>query len=932
MAAAPRGDIGARVTRDTSGLPGAYAVILSNAIGWNVTDEGKITSMPVPLQWSDVPMSFQGLFNTIPADVDHWNVDSNACQGGRGGYGSIGSDLRTLWGRPPNLFIDFGLGTANCTSAGTYYFILADPNTRQNVYIYSIDWNGVYPLYKFTYTNGLGFGPDVDGNLWNIWSANGSLVWDWQHKYVGGYLHYQFKVYDMPGLYCSGSCRYHNIWGKDPTEGFNLADVVHDSYIFPESNQNAHTYRVDIQWNATGYHAFVFDLTDNLAYSEQDYFHSVTSATHDSWTWGYSYWGLPPYETYPDEEPSDHATNWRSSVSFADSVTGTSGGGDDVRTDALPVMEPVVTTGAISVSSDLQAATFTISGPATYQGSGQSFSVSSAPAGSYTISYGAVAGYSTPAPETQTLSAGGQIAFSGVYTNPSGSLSVTTNLAAATFTINGPSTYSGNGTSFSVGAAPAGTYTITFGGTTGYAAPAPETKVLSPGGVLSFSGTYVAMGSLGVKLNTNQGGFTVQGALGSVLDVSGSSAQTYGPVPFPSGTYTISFHDTASRTFTPAPQSFTVSGGSLTQVSASYQRLILTAFTGFGNAPADPDCFASPIGSKVGSGIMFTASKAGAGMTSLLATVQANTIGRGTIGPVDDAGTSVLALTFYGHGIIPSTSGPTKTEDGNACFPPSGTQHYEAERTLMNQQPTSPWDRIAIVGHSYGGYRAALFAKQLIDNRNIVPDVLITVDGVNWDSCNLGDVLTKLKNRKTCDQQANPPLLPTLPLSVFRYSFYQTEGESRLGITLDLFGFTMPNASTQQASVQHTQIDDDAGVTPSIAAVLAQRMRLPRVIVTPQTPARSAGSINLVATLSATGLQTSAGIQITGATLNGVAATNLSAVTSQGDMAFGASRDIRLTFPDAAVKPGKAGTLVISGVFNGNQTFSLPIGFSVIVK
>ncbi|MFI5114920.1 MAG: hypothetical protein ACHP7J_07230, partial [Terriglobales bacterium] len=42
-----------------------------------------------------------------------------------------------------------------------------------------------------------------------------------------------------------------------------------------------------------------------------------------------------------------------------------------------------------------------------------------------------------------------------------GTISVTTNLSGATFTLTGPANYSGGGTSFTQGNAPAGAYTIT---------------------------------------------------------------------------------------------------------------------------------------------------------------------------------------------------------------------------------------------------------------------------------------------------------------------------------------------------------------------------------------------------------------------------------------------------------------------------------------
>jgi T5SS/PEP-CTERM-associated repeat protein len=71
--------------------------------------------------------------------------------------------------------------------------------------------------------------------------------------------------------------------------------------------------------------------------------------------------------------------------------------------------------GSINVTTNLSAATFTITGPATFSGSGTSFTQNNAPAGAYTIQYGAVTGYASPASQTQTLSAGGTVTFLGTY-------------------------------------------------------------------------------------------------------------------------------------------------------------------------------------------------------------------------------------------------------------------------------------------------------------------------------------------------------------------------------------------------------------------------------------------------------------------------------------------------------------------------------------
>jgi len=80
-----------------------------------------------------------------------------------------------------------------------------------------------------------------------------------------------------------------------------------------------------------------------------------------------------------------------------------------------------------------------------------------------------------------------------VLTSPpaTGTIQVTTNLAPATFTISGPATYSGGGTSFSQSNAPVGNYTISFNSVAQYLTPPTQTGTLTAGQTVSFSGTYM---------------------------------------------------------------------------------------------------------------------------------------------------------------------------------------------------------------------------------------------------------------------------------------------------------------------------------------------------------------------------------------------------------------------------------------------------------
>ena len=88
------------------------------------------------------------------------------------------------------------------------------------------------------------------------------------------------------------------------------------------------------------------------------------------------------------------------------------GGGSTVATYNFSVILPL---GTVNVSSNI-ASSWTITGPTTITGSGTSQSYPSQPAGTYTITWGSVSGYTAPATQSLTLASGGTITFTGTYT------------------------------------------------------------------------------------------------------------------------------------------------------------------------------------------------------------------------------------------------------------------------------------------------------------------------------------------------------------------------------------------------------------------------------------------------------------------------------------------------------------------------------------
>jgi len=296
-------------------------------------------------------------------------------------------------------------------------------------------------------------------------------------------------------------------------------------------------------------------------------------------------------------------------------------------------------------------------------------------------------------------------------------------------------------------------------------------------------------------------------------------------------------------------------------------------------------------------------------------------------------GTSTQAFTFYG-----TWDGTAAHQNGNACNPPSvknSVDHYEAETwvTAQRRNTDQAWDAISdkviLIGHSYGGYRATVFAQQLAKNRSIRAESLITVDGISWETCNISTLLKAL-----CDQQHHPPKLPPLT-SEFRYSFYQTVGviNTPLGGLVALYGFSIPGGSSQEVTLTHTEIDDE-GLQPegppeagsvhgTILDLLRERVR--RRAIAPrrsEIPTRDSAQIAVKVSLLATGLVQSEGVGVTGATLNGKNALNITTLANLGSSPYGSVKTITLLFPSDAVKPKGSARLRVIGQASG-QTFTL---------
>lgn len=73
-----------------------------------------------------------------------------------------------------------------------------------------------------------------------------------------------------------------------------------------------------------------------------------------------------------------------------------------------------------------------------------------------------------------------------------GTVNVSSNIAGASWTVTGPATLTGSGTSASYTNRPTGAYTITWNPVAGYTTPASSSQTLMSGGTIAFSGNYTA--------------------------------------------------------------------------------------------------------------------------------------------------------------------------------------------------------------------------------------------------------------------------------------------------------------------------------------------------------------------------------------------------------------------------------------------------------
>ena len=570
--------------------------------------------------------------------------------------------------------------------------------------------------------------------------------------------------------------------------------------------------------------------------------------------------------------------------------------------------------GTISVTTNLAAASFTITGPAvTFYGipvlppgtSGGPHIYRNAPAGTYTITYDAVNCYSTPPSETKTLTDGGVLTFSDGTYQGRATIAVSVQPAGATtatFSINPP-------VPGLLGNPPyprvannvwPQSYTVNFNPVPGFTTPTAQTSAPNSSCQLTFLGTYVQTVSAGTSTltvtlssNTNSlGRFTINDSQGKVIASSVSSFSS----ALASGKYTVKYAPLAGY-YTPPDRTVVLAPPTPLNIQGIYRRLLLVSFTGWNNAPEPSNCFLSIPGS----GNQYSFNQYFPGMTTLLIKALAE--------PVLNVGLVPTAFTFY-------TTTPLGIPLGDACTaPPFTTDHLEAAKWISDRSPTSD-DVVAIVGHSYGGNRARLFVEQL-KRSNVTSDLLTTVDPIDWDLCSVPHTLVDLLSG--CIQTDNVYRASSAKTVL---SFYQTIGVLQGSDIFPLKGYKMPNTILPPFNVgaTHSLIDDDNTVQRTIIDALNGLIRGPKALTTTvaATPTRDISSLSFSVRVTATpfgsasGFGTAMGTKITSASLNGVPAANLSPSLILGNIVAGSSSSpVTLRFPTSAATTGSAVLLTV---------------------
>ena len=192
-----------------------------------------------------------------------------------------------------------------------------------------------------------------------------------------------------------------------------------------------------------------------------------------------------------------------------------------------------------------------------------------APAGTYTVSFGAVMDYATPAPQTVTVTSGGYTEVTGTFVSSPGSpgpdpatygmLRLTTSPAVPSMVYidgNWACPWGLNWVKLSVGS-----HVLSYSDVPGFVTPADQTITITAGQTTEIVASFGSTGSLRVITSP---------AVPSTVYVNGIPRNDWGLwADVPAGTYTVTFGDVAGYV-TPAGQTVTLTAGGYQEVTGVF--------------------------------------------------------------------------------------------------------------------------------------------------------------------------------------------------------------------------------------------------------------------------------------------------------------------------------------------------------------------------
>ena len=190
------------------------------------------------------------------------------------------------------------------------------------------------------------------------------------------------------------------------------------------------------------------------------------------------------------------------------------------------------------------------------------------PPGIYTVSFSDLIGFTTPAPQTVTVTAGNTTSVQGTFVQKGNLRVVTSPPVPSTISVDGvPRNDWGMWTDL-----PAGSYQVCFGAVAGFNTPSCQTANLSPGVTTVITGSFSvnaaapgpAAGYGLLRVQTNP-------AVPSQILIDGIPRTDWGLdwVKLAPGTYTVSFGGAKDLT-SPPPQVVTVTAGNTTTVTGTF--------------------------------------------------------------------------------------------------------------------------------------------------------------------------------------------------------------------------------------------------------------------------------------------------------------------------------------------------------------------------